>query len=99
MMKKLKFELANSTRSNGSGKPVPMRAAITDRASSLPVLPLQVPQQLSQDKAKAFEIFKRGYPSGDWIDNQKGILKEKYTLAKSLGEQAQALRVQISTIF
>ena len=53
---------------------------------------------LSTDKAKAFEIFKRGYPSGDWIDNQKGILKEKYAQAKALGESANQLRISISTI-
>ena len=34
--------------------------------------------KLTTEKAKAFEIFKSGYPSGAWIDNQKTILKQKY---------------------
>jgi hypothetical protein len=53
--------------------------------------------QLTTDKAKAFEIFKGGYPSGNWIDNQKGILKDKYLQAKNLGEAANNLRIRIRT--
>jgi hypothetical protein len=55
--------------------------------------------QVNNQKAQAFEIFKRGYPSGDWIDNQKGILKDKYAQAKFLGESANELRIKISIIF
>jgi hypothetical protein len=62
-------------------------------------LPSQPIPQLSTDKARAFEIFKRGYPSGEWIDNQKGILKGKYTTAKKLGETAYQLRLKMSMFY
>ncbi|KAI9206079.1 kinesin family member 6 [Polychytrium aggregatum] len=53
---------------------------------------------ISTEKAKAFEIFKSGYPSSGWIDGQKAILKEKYSLAKALGEQAHDLRSKIKNM-
>lgn len=49
---------------------------------------------LSMEKAKAFEMFKRGYPSSDWIDAQKELLKSRYIAAKQLGEHANNLRLQ-----
>lgn len=52
--------------------------------------------QLTTEKAKAFEIFKQGYPSGAWIEGQKSLLKEKYSEAKALGERASGLRAEIS---
>jgi kinesin family protein 6/9 len=52
--------------------------------------------KLTTEKAKAFEIFKNGYPSGSWIDGQKTLLKSKYTEAKALGENAQKVRNEIS---
>ncbi|KAI9095922.1 kinesin-like protein KIF6 [Phlyctochytrium arcticum] len=54
--------------------------------------------QLTSDKARAFEIFKSGYPSGAWIDGQKQLLKGKYAVAKQLGEVACGLRDQIKHI-
>ncbi|TPX61137.1 hypothetical protein SpCBS45565_g07339 [Spizellomyces sp. 'palustris'] len=54
--------------------------------------------QLTTEKAKAFEIFKRGYPSGEWIEGQKALLKNKYTEAKALGEQASQLRSAIKAM-
>ena len=62
--------------------------SITKLKSSIP--------KLTTEKAKAFEIFKNGYPSGAWIDGQKALLKKKYGEAKSLGEVAQANRNEIS---
>jgi hypothetical protein len=52
---------------------------------------------ISEEKAKAFEIFKSGYPAGEWIEGQKKLLKNKYTEAKSLGEKANSCRTRIST--
>ncbi|KNC96077.1 uncharacterized protein SPPG_08467 [Spizellomyces punctatus DAOM BR117] len=54
--------------------------------------------QLTTEKAKAFEIFKRGYPSGEWIEGQKTLLKNKYAEAKALGEQASQLRSAIKAM-
>ncbi|KAJ3222748.1 Kinesin- protein 6 [Clydaea vesicula] len=53
---------------------------------------------LTADKAKAFEIFKSGYPAGSWIDGQKLLLKQKYVEAKSLGEKANAMRNEIKIL-
>lgn len=53
-------------------------------------------QLISAEKAKAFEIFKSGYPAGGWIDGQKKLLKAKYAEAKKLGEKANNLRNEIS---
>lgn len=71
---------------------------IVPRTTSISRPPLRSILTLSNDKAKAFEIFKRGYPSGDWIDNQKHILKEKYTVAKRIGEEANSLRLRMKTL-
>ncbi|KAI8819646.1 P-loop containing nucleoside triphosphate hydrolase protein [Fimicolochytrium jonesii] len=54
--------------------------------------------QLTSEKAKAFEIFKQGYPSGEWIEGQKTLLKGKYNDAKALGEKANQLRTEIKTM-
>ncbi|KAI9004754.1 hypothetical protein BC832DRAFT_64456 [Gaertneriomyces semiglobifer] len=54
--------------------------------------------QLTTEKAKAFEIFKQGYPAGDWIDSQKSLLKTKYGEAKALGEKANGYRNEIKTL-
>lgn len=54
---------------------------------------------LSEEKAKAFEIFKSGYPAGSWIDGQKQVLKVKYSEAKNLGEKANSYRNEISILF
>ena len=51
------------------------------------------------EKAKAFEIFKNGYPAGSWIDGQKALLKTKYTEAKSVGEKANNYRNEISIFY
>ncbi|TPX57666.1 hypothetical protein PhCBS80983_g03680 [Powellomyces hirtus] len=54
--------------------------------------------QLTSEKAKAFEIFKQGYPSGAWIEGQKTFLKGKYGEAKALGEKANQLRTEIKSM-
>jgi hypothetical protein len=56
-------------------------------------------QQLSTEKARAFELFKRSYPASEWIESQKQILKIKYTEAKKLGEAAHSLRDKMSTLY
>jgi hypothetical protein len=70
----------------------------TPQPSSRPVSSLSTAKNslISEEKAKAFEIFKAGYPAGEWIDGQKKLLKTKYTAAKSLGETANTCRTRIS---
>jgi hypothetical protein len=52
---------------------------------------------LSNEKARAFEIFKQSYPASEWIESQKAILKEKYSSAKVLGDKAQSIRTNMSS--
>ncbi|KAI9345034.1 hypothetical protein BDR26DRAFT_173133 [Obelidium mucronatum] len=54
--------------------------------------------QLSLDKAKLFEVFKKDYPGTNWIEEQKLQLKGKYAEAKKLGELANELRLKIKHI-
>ncbi|KAJ3105594.1 Kinesin- protein 6 [Phlyctochytrium planicorne] len=54
--------------------------------------------QFTTEKARAFEIFKESYPSGGWIDGQKKTLSVKYAEAKKLGEEANALRMDIKQL-
>jgi kinesin family member 6/9 len=51
--------------------------------------------QLTTEKAQVFEIFKKDYPSGQWIENQKSLLRQKYAEAKALGDEANILRMDI----
>ena len=79
----------SSIKSNESLKPLPaLGDSKTDLRNSIPAL--------TTAKAKAFEIFRNGYPSSEWIDGQKTLLKQKYIDAKALGESANHLRLQIS---
>ncbi|KAI8807854.1 kinesin-like protein KIF6-like protein [Cladochytrium replicatum] len=81
----------NTEESLSSAVPKPERVK---RMKTKP--PVAVPV-LTADKAKAFEIFKEGYPSSGWIENQKLLLKEKYQQARLLGEQANSLRSEIKS--
>ncbi|KAJ3149071.1 Kinesin- protein 6 [Geranomyces variabilis] len=65
--------------------------------SSTARLAASVPR-LTTEKAKAFDIFKQGYPSGAWIEGQKTLLKGKYGEAKALGEKANQLRTDIKSM-
>jgi hypothetical protein len=40
-----------------------------------------------EEPQSAFEYFRGSYPRGAAIDDNKALLKEKYTLAKTLGER------------
>ena len=62
---------------------------------STPNLAKSMPQ-LTTEKARVFEIFRKEYPGTECIDNQKTLLKEKYAEAKALGEEANKLRCGIS---
>jgi kinesin family protein 6/9 len=62
--------------------------------ASTPNLAKSMPQ-LSTEKARVFEVFRREYPGIEWIDSQKALLKEKYAEAKGLGEEANRLRCGI----
>ncbi|KAJ3017417.1 Kinesin- protein 6 [Thoreauomyces humboldtii] len=78
-----------TTSTTTTGAPAPGFGGSTARlAASVP--------QLTSEKAKAFEIFKSGYPSGSWIEGQKTLLKGKYGDAKALGEKAHQLRTDMS---
>ncbi|KAJ3025970.1 UNVERIFIED_CONTAM: Kinesin- protein 6 [Siphonaria sp. JEL0065] len=66
-------------------------------AAPIPNLAASIPQ-LSLDKAKLFEEFKKGYPGTNWIEDQKVLLKGKYAEAKKLGELANELRLKIKHI-
>ncbi|BBN08880.1 kinesin family member 6/9 [Marchantia polymorpha subsp. ruderalis] len=48
------------------------------------------------ERLKAFEVFKASYPSWDAIEENKKILKEKYSKAKSLGEKVNKARERIN---
>jgi hypothetical protein len=74
------------------------RVEVDASLASLSTLKKSIPK-LTTEKAKAFEIFKNGYPSGPWIDGQKQLLKNKYSEAKALGENAQKIRNEISEAF
>ncbi|KAI8836152.1 hypothetical protein BC829DRAFT_493426 [Chytridium lagenaria] len=67
--------------------PAQPRAPVPNLGASVP--------QFTTEKARAFEIFKNGYPSGSWIDGQKMLLRTKYAEAKALGEEANRLRTGI----
>ncbi|KAJ3149855.1 Kinesin- protein 6 [Geranomyces michiganensis] len=87
------------------GQTEPITRTNSFAASSMPALThsstarlaASVPQ-LTTEKAKAFDIFKQGYPSGAWIEGQKTLLKGKYTEAKALGEKANQLRTDIKSM-
>ncbi|KAL2914503.1 hypothetical protein HK105_206070 [Polyrhizophydium stewartii] len=64
---------------------------------SKPNLAASIPS-FTTEKARAFEIFRRGYPSSEWIDGQKSLLKAKYSQAKTLGEAANQLRAEIKAL-
>ncbi|KAJ3134119.1 Kinesin- protein 6 [Physocladia obscura] len=73
---------------NSSATRADAASAITPNlASSMP--------QLSMEKAKLFEVFKKDYPGTSLIDEQKVALKAKYAEAKKLGEIANELRLGI----
>ena len=76
--------LAPQKRSDQSNSP----ALIPNLSASIP--------KLTTEKAKAFEIFKKDYPGASWIEEQKSLLRSKYAEAKSLGEEANKLRLGIS---
>ncbi|KAJ3088301.1 Kinesin- protein 6 [Quaeritorhiza haematococci] len=84
-----------TTTKSGPAPPATTTIPTTSAPSVGSRLGASVPQ-LTTEKARAFEIFKSGYPSSGWIDGQKALLKKKYGEAKGLGERANALRNEIS---
>ena len=48
------------------------------------------------EPSMSFEAFQQSHPSIDWIQEQKNSLKAQYAKAKSLGEHANELRLEIS---
>eukprot|EP00794_Sanderia_malayensis_P020071 gene20071-22040_t len=55
-------------------------------------------EDMSVARQEAFEIFKRDYSSNAAIHEKKRLLKEKYTEARTLGEQVNQSRKSINTI-
>ena len=52
--------------------------------------------EMSMGRQEAFEIFRRDYHSNHKIEENKRILKQRYSEAKGLGEQVNASRTKIS---
>ncbi|XP_078590426.1 kinesin-like protein KIF6 isoform X2 [Branchiostoma floridae x Branchiostoma japonicum] len=54
--------------------------------------------EMSVGRQEAFEIFKRDYEHSITVDDQKGLLKQRYSEAKQLGEKVNSSRVQINHV-
>eukprot|EP00058_Branchiostoma_floridae_P019076 XP_002604565.1 hypothetical protein BRAFLDRAFT_122350 [Branchiostoma floridae] len=54
--------------------------------------------EMSVGRQEAFEIFKRDYEHSVTVDDQKGLLKQRYAEAKQLGEKVNSSRVQINHV-
>ncbi|XP_066282869.1 kinesin-like protein KIF6 [Branchiostoma lanceolatum] len=54
--------------------------------------------EMSVGRQEAFEIFKRDYEHSITVDDQKGLLKQRYAEAKQLGEKVNSSRVQINHV-
>ncbi|KAJ3043781.1 Kinesin- protein 6 [Rhizophlyctis rosea] len=65
-------------------------ATTSNSVSNIPVL--------STEKAKAFDIFKSGHPSGTWIDGQKEVLRDKIVEVKGLGAQMYRLKMDVDIL-
>eukprot|EP00892_Ulva_mutabilis_P001049 jgi/Ulvmu1/10945/UM007_0124.1 len=50
------------------------------------------------DRNRAFELFRKSYRRNAAIESSKAELKEKYTQAKALGSQANALRTAMASL-
>ncbi|KAJ3257397.1 Kinesin- protein 6 [Boothiomyces macroporosus] len=94
---KKKLEPSSETGTKSEIVPTMKRTVISTITPEGGDLKKSLPQ-LSTEKAKAFELFKQSYPSADWIDRQKQVLKAKYTEAKQLGAKAGNLRNEMKII-
>ncbi|KAI8478470.1 hypothetical protein Bbelb_438030, partial [Branchiostoma belcheri] len=54
--------------------------------------------EMSVGRQEAFEIFKRDYEHSVTIDDQKSLLKQRYSEAKQLGEKVNSSRAQINHV-
>ncbi|KAI5054771.1 hypothetical protein GOP47_0029916 [Adiantum capillus-veneris] len=54
--------------------------------------------ETSYHKAGAFEVFQRSYPFGQAIQDNRGLLKEKYQEAKSITEHVNRARENINNL-
>ena len=53
---------------------------------------------LLADRNKAFELFRKSYRKNEVIEENKAILKEKYTEAKALGQKVNERKKRISSL-
>lgn len=70
--------------------------AQTDRVTNLPSNNGEHTTQSPEEVKIAFEQFKAIYPNTPFIDSQKLKLKQKYSVAKSRGDEANRLKSTIS---
>ncbi|KAJ3055592.1 Kinesin- protein 6 [Rhizophlyctis rosea] len=82
----LRSRLAGGSRSDGNLS----SPNATTPTGSVPIL--------STEKAKAFDIFKSGHPSGTWIDGQKEGLRDKIVEVKALGAQMFRLKTDVDVL-
>ncbi|OMJ82170.1 hypothetical protein SteCoe_17189 [Stentor coeruleus] len=59
---------------------------------------IQITAEELQDRNKAFEVFRRSYRKNEAMDENKAILKEKISRAKTLTEMINQARGRIETI-
>ncbi|XP_018118191.1 kinesin-like protein KIF6 isoform X2 [Xenopus laevis] len=58
--------------------------------------PRKTGEEMSLGRQEAFEIFKRDYPDRVTIEDNKRLLKQRFTEAKSLGEAVNKVRTRIN---
>ncbi|KAJ3324728.1 Kinesin- protein 6 [Boothiomyces sp. JEL0866] len=100
MIAQLKQQIGQTPAEKGTKTekiPSVQRAVITPSVSEHGDLKKSLPQ-LSTEKAKAFELFKQSYPSSDWIERQKQVLKSKYSEAKQLGAKAETIKEKLANL-
>ena len=51
-----------------------------------------------QDKKKSFEVFRQSYHANAAVEENKKLLRQRYTQAKGMGQKVNAARSTINTI-
>ncbi|XP_044142517.1 kinesin-like protein KIF6 isoform X2 [Bufo gargarizans] len=71
-------------------------ATPTVRENRTSTLYRKTAEQMSLGRQEAFEIFKRDYPDRVGIEDNKALLKQRFSEAKSLGEEVNNVRQRIN---
>eukprot|EP00899_Mesostigma_viride_P007228 jgi/Mesvir1/16506/Mv10060-RA.1 len=81
------------------GTPGSMGSSTGSSASaSAGALEPMIDPSILADRTKAFEMFRRNYRKNDVIEENKSILKRKYSEAKQVGESVNASRQRITAL-